>query len=232
MVRFMIKIENLSKIYRHQDHETLALDNINLSIKAGTIFGIIGKSGSGKSSLIRCINWLEHPTKGTITLDGTILTNLTAHQLKKQRQQVGMIFQQFNLLESRTVFDNVALPLEFIGVKKEIIEQQVIKSLELVGLSDKAQHYPSQLSGGQKQRVAIARALITQPKILLCDEATSALDPESTQAILELLKKINRELGITILVITHEMDVVKAICQEVAILHHGKLVEQGTLLDI
>ncbi len=228
----MIKIENLSKIYKHQDHETLALDNINLSIEAGSIFGIIGKSGSGKSSLIRCINLLEKPTQGTITLDGKTLSGLTAHQLKKQRQQVGMVFQQFNLLESRTVFDNIALPLEFTGVKKDIINQKIIKLLELIGLSEKKQHYPNQLSGGQKQRVAIARALITHPKILLCDEATSALDPESTQAILELLKKINRELGITILIITHEMDVVKAICQKVAILHNGQLVEQGTLLDI
>lgn len=228
----MIQIKNLTKIYTHQNKACTALNNINLSIAPGEIFGIVGKSGSGKSSLLRCINLLERPTEGEIFINHVPLLTLNAQQLKKQRREIGVIFQHFNLLTSRTVFENIALPLELMGIEKKQIKQQVDALLEWVDLIDKANHYPAALSGGQKQRVAIARALITQPKILLCDEATSALDPESTRVILNLLQKINQTLGITIVLVTHEMDVVKKICHKLAVFHHGVLVEQGTVLDI
>ena len=228
----MIEIKNLTKIYPHQNKELIALNDINLSIAAGEIFGIVGKSGSGKSSLLRCMNLLEQPTHGDVLIHHISLLSLNAQQLKKQRREIGVIFQQFNLLESRTVFENIALPLELVGVEKKQIKQQVDALLAWVDLADKTNHYPSALSGGQKQRVAIARALITHPKILLCDEATSALDPESTGVILTLLQKINQTLGITIVLITHEMDVVKRICHKLAVLDHGVLVEQGKVLEI
>jgi D-methionine transport system ATP-binding protein len=228
----MIEIKNLTKIYQHPHKPCVALEHINLSIAAGEIFGIVGKSGSGKSSLLRCMNFLEKPTHGSVFIDGVPLLATNAAQLKRHRQKIGFVFQHFNLLESRSVFDNIGLPLELMGVDKKQRAQQVNVLLEWVNLTDKAHCYPSALSGGQKQRVAIARALITQPKILLCDEATSALDPESTQAILTLLEQINQKLGITIVLITHEMDVVKKICHQLAVLDRGLLVEQGSVLDI
>ncbi|OXX44243.1 D-methionine ABC transporter, ATP-binding protein [Vibrio sp. V07_P2A8T137] len=209
-----------------------ALKEINLHIKQGTIFGVIGSSGAGKSTLIRCVNMLEAPTTGSVVVDGVDLTQLSKSELSQARRNIGMIFQHFNLLSSRTVFDNVALPLELAGVEKNSIEKKVSELLQLVGLTDKRETYPANLSGGQKQRVAIARALASDPKVLLCDEATSALDPATTQSILELLKEINRTLNITILLITHEMDVVKSICHEVAIIGDGELVEKGTVGEI
>ncbi|GAK18456.1 LOW QUALITY PROTEIN: methionine ABC transporter ATP-binding protein [Vibrio sp. JCM 19053] len=213
--------------------EILALKDINLHIDKGTIFGVIGSSGAGKSTLIRCVNMLEAPTSGSIIVDGVDLTKLSKkNQLVETRRNIGMIFQHFNLLSSRTVFDNVALPLELAGKDKSQITTKVTELLKLVALADKHESYPSNLSGGQKQRVAIARALASDPSVLLCDEATSALDPATTQSILELLKEINRKLNITILLITHEMEVVKSICHEVAIIGGGELVEKGTVGDI
>lgn len=206
----MIEINNVNKIFYQGDKAISALRDINLTIEQGNIFGVIGSSGAGKSTLIRCVNLLERPTSGDIIVDGVKLTQLSNQQLTLARRKIGMIFQHFNLLASRTVFANVALPLELAGVKKNQLENKVNELLELVGLSEKKHSFPANLSGGQKQRVAIARALASDPKVLLCDEATSALDPATTQSILQLLKKINRQLNITILLITHEMDVVKA----------------------
>ncbi|MCA2014471.1 methionine ABC transporter ATP-binding protein MetN [Vibrio tritonius] len=228
----MIEISNVNKVFLQGEKEIHALKNINLTIPQGTIFGVIGSSGAGKSTLIRCVNMLERPTSGAVVVDGIDLTQLTAAELSAARRNIGMIFQHFNLLSSRTVFDNVALPLELAGENKKAIDTKVSELLELVGLADKKDTYPSNLSGGQKQRVAIARALASDPKVLLCDEATSALDPATTQSILELLKEINRRLNITMLLITHEMDVVKSICNEVAIIGGGELVEKGTVGDI
>lgn len=198
----------------------------------GQICGVIGASGAGKSTLIRCVNLLERPTHGAIIIDGVDLTQLSDAELVKTRRQIGMIFQHFNLLTSRTVFENVALPLELENKSKAEIQEKTTALLALVGLSDKHNVYPANLSGGQKQRVAIARALASDPKVLLCDEATSALDPATTQSILKLLKEINRSLGITILLITHEMEVVKRICDQVAVIDKGRLVEQGTVSEI
>lgn len=228
----MIQTKHLSKRYSANNHEALALQNINLQVNRGEVFGVIGKSGAGKSTLIRCINLLETPSDGNVIIDGTDLTRLSAKQLRQQRRQIGMIFQLFNLLESRTAYENVALPLELSGESKKRIEKKVLSLLELVNLSDRCDYYPRQLSGGQKQRVAIARALITDPKLLLCDEPTSALDPESTTSILQLLKQINRKLNLTILLITHEMNVIKNICDRVAILDGGCLIEQGSVVEI
>lgn len=228
----MIEIKDVNKIFYQGTKEINALKNINLSIKQGTIFGVIGSSGAGKSTLIRCVNMLEVPTSGSVIVNGVDLTTLNSLQLSKARREIGMIFQHFNLLASRTVFQNIALPLELAGTTKADIETKVDSLLDLVGLSDKRNTYPANLSGGQKQRVAIARALASDPKVLLCDEATSALDPATTQSILKLLKKINRQLNITMLLITHEMDVVKSICHEVAIIGEGKLVEKGSIGDI
>ena len=228
----MIKLENVSKIFDVSGKKLTALDNVSLDIPKGHICGVIGASGAGKSTLIRCVNLLEKPTVGSVIIDGKDLTQLSDAELVLERRNIGMIFQHFNLLSSRTVFGNVALPLELEGTPKEKIEAKVNELLSLVGLSDKKNVYPSNLSGGQKQRVAIARALASNPKVLLCDEATSALDPATTHAILKLLKEINRTLGITILLITHEMDVVKRICDLVAIIDHGKLIEQGSVSDI
>ena len=228
----MIRINQVNKRFYQGKTVINALKDINLHIAQGTIFGVIGASGAGKSTLIRCVNMLEAPTSGEIIVDGVDLTKLTKAQLSEARRNIGMIFQHFNLLSSRTVFENVALPLELAGKEKSQIQAKVTELLQLVGLADKQQSYPSNLSGGQKQRVAIARALACDPKVLLCDEATSALDPATTQSILELLREINRKLKITILLITHEMDVVKSICHEVAIIGGGELVEKGTVGEI
>ncbi|MEZ9352109.1 methionine ABC transporter ATP-binding protein MetN [Vibrio splendidus] len=228
----MIKVNQVNKVFYQGTKEINALIDINLHIPQGQIFGAIGSSGAGKSTLIRCVNMLEAPTSGEVIVDGIDLTKLSKSELSEARRNIGMIFQHFNLLSSRTVFNNVALPLELAGRDKAAIEAKVSELLELVGLSDKRDTYPANLSGGQKQRVAIARALASDPKVLLCDEATSALDPATTQSILELLREINRKLSITILLITHEMDVVKSICHEVAIIGDGELVEKGTVGEI
>ena len=228
----MIEIKQLNKVFYQGDKAINALSDINLTIQQGTIFGVIGSSGAGKSTLIRCVNLLERPSNGQVIVDGVDLTTLSNQKLTLARRKIGMIFQHFNLLSSRTVFENVALPLELANTDKATIKAKVTELLALVGLADKHLSYPSNLSGGQKQRVAIARALASDPKVLLCDEATSALDPATTHSILELLQEINRKLNLTILLITHEMDVVKRICSEVAIIGGGKLVEQGSVGDI
>ncbi|WP_318488482.1 methionine ABC transporter ATP-binding protein MetN [Photobacterium leiognathi] len=228
----MIEIKQLNKVFYQGDKAINALSDINLTIQQGTIFGVIGSSGAGKSTLIRCVNLLERPSNGQVIVDGVDLTTLSNQKLTLARRKIGMIFQHFNLLSSRTVFENVALPLELANTDKATIKAKVTDLLALVGLEDKHLSYPSNLSGGQKQRVAIARALASDPKVLLCDEATSALDPATTHSILELLQEINRKLNLTILLITHEMDVVKRICSEVAIIGGGKLVEQGSVGDI
>lgn len=229
----MIKLEQISQIYQTPDGEDFeALKNVSLEIKPGEIFGIIGRSGAGKSTLVRCINLLNRPTSGNIIVEGRNLVALSESELREVRRSIGMIFQHFNLLSSRTVFDNVALPLELAGVPRAEIEAKVSPLIDLVGLSEHAGKYPSQLSGGQKQRVGIARALANSPKVLLSDEATSALDPESTKSTLNLLQKINRELGVTVVMITHEMSVVKSICHRVAVMNRGEVVETGRTIDV
>ena len=228
----MIKLNNITKIFTLPDKKLPALDNVSLHVPKGQICGVIGASGAGKSTLIRCVNLLERPTHGAVIIDDVDLTQLSDAELVKTRRQIGMIFQHFNLLTSRTVFENVALPLELENKSKAEIQEKTTALLALVGLSDKHNVYPANLSGGQKQRVAIARALASDPKVLLCDEATSALDPATTQSILKLLKEINRTLGITILLITHEMEVVKRICDQVAVIDKGRLIEQGTVSEI
>ncbi|ETX09927.1 methionine ABC transporter ATP-binding protein [Marinomonas ushuaiensis DSM 15871] len=228
----MIQIKNVNKVFYQGGRTIKALDDINLSISEGAIYGVIGSSGAGKSTLIRCVNLLERPTGGSVFVDGVDLNTLSNNELTLTRRKIGMIFQHFNLLSSRNAFDNVGLPLELAGINKQAIKAKVDSLLKLVGLEDKKDSYPANLSGGQKQRVAIARALASDPKVLLCDEATSALDPATTQSILELLRKINKEFNITILLITHEMAVVKSICTDVAIIGDGKLVEQGAVGDI
>lgn len=228
----MIKLNNITKIFTLPDKKLTALDNVSLHVSKGQICGVIGASGAGKSTLIRCVNLLERPTHGAVVIDDVDLTQLSEAELVKTRRQIGMIFQHFNLLTSRTVFENVALPLELENKSKTEIQEKTTALLALVGLSDKHNVYPANLSGGQKQRVAIARALASDPKVLLCDEATSALDPATTQSILKLLKEINRTLGITILLITHEMEVVKRICDQVAVIDKGRLIEQGTVSEI
>ncbi len=228
----MIKLKNISKVFDISGKKLTALDNVSLEVARGQICGVIGASGAGKSTLIRCVNLLERPTTGTVEVDGMELTRMSEGDLIHARRNIGMIFQHFNLLSSRTVFDNIALPLELEKTPTNKINEKVTALLELVGLADKRDTYPANLSGGQKQRVAIARALASEPHVLLCDEATSALDPATTQSILKLLKEINRTLGITILLITHEMDVVKRICDIVAVIDKGQLVEQGTVSDI
>ena len=228
----MIKLNNITKIFTLPDKKLTALDDVSLHVPKGQICGVIGASGAGKSTLIRCVNLLERPTHGAVIIDDVDLTQLSDTELVKTRRQIGMIFQHFNLLTSRTVFENVALPLELENKSKAEIQEKTTALLALVGLSDKHNVYPANLSGGQKQRVAIARALASDPKVLLCDEATSALDPATTQSILKLLKEINRTLGITILLITHEMEVVKRICDQVAVIDKGRLIEQGTVSEI
>ncbi len=230
----MVELKNIVKSFGagKDGQEVHAVKDVSLTINDGEIFGIIGFSGAGKSTLVRCINLLERPNSGTVTIDGTELTALDAKGLRAERKKIGMIFQHFNLMPSRTVFGNVAFPLDKSGLTKAEIAEKVKKLLALVELSDKADAYPSELSGGQKQRVAIARALANEPKLLLSDEATSALDPQTTNAILKLLRKLNRELGITIVVITHEMEVIKQICSRVAVMEHGHVVEVGDTFDI
>lgn len=228
----MIRLSQVSKVYSTKNGHFTAVAPTDLTVHQGEIFGIIGASGAGKSTLLRCVNFLEKPTSGKVLIDGVELSNLNEQELNATRQKIGMIFQHFNLLHSRTAFENIALPLELNGTPKNEINKKTIELLELVGLTDKKDHYPANLSGGQKQRVAIARALASNPKILLCDEATSALDPATTTAILDLLKHINRTLGITILLITHEMEVVKRICHKVAIMDKGQIIEQGTTSEL
>lgn len=228
----MIRISNLSKIYTKGRNEVAALQDINLKINKGDIYGIIGLSGAGKSSLIRCINRIEEPTEGDIWVNNINMVNLKPAQLREARKKMGMIFQSFNLLNSKTVFENIAFPLRLNKVPEKTIKEKVNSLLELVELTDKINVYPSQLSGGQKQRVGIARSLANEPDVLLCDEATSALDPKTTQQILNLLKNINRNFGLTIVVITHEMEVIKEICNRVAILESGRVIEEGNTIDI
>lgn len=228
----MITLQDIEKVYDNAKNAVHALKDINLTIHQGEIFGIIGKSGAGKSTLIRCINMLERPTKGTVLVDGQDLTSLKEVELRESRKHIGMIFQHFNLLSSRTVYQNIAFPLELSKKGKEEIDKEVTHLLDLVGLSDKKNSYPSQLSGGQKQRVGIARALACRPKVLLCDEATSALDPQTTKSILALLKDINRKFQLTIVLITHEMQVIKEICDRVAVIEDGHIVEEGPVLEV
>lgn len=229
----MIYLKNICKTFIDDNKkEVHAVNDVSLTINDGDIFGIIGFSGAGKSTLVRCINLLERPTSGTVEVDGKDLTKLSEKELRESRKKIGMIFQHFNLFPSRTIFGNVAFPLQGSGLSKEEIAAKVRNLLELVGISEKENAYPSQLSGGQKQRVAIARALANDPDILLCDEATSALDPQTTKAILDLLKDLNKKLGITIVVITHEMAVVKEICNKVAVMEKGRVVEEGDVFSI
>ena len=227
-----ILIQNVSKTYSTKDGNVQALKNVNLSIDQGDIYGIIGMSGAGKSTLVRCINYLEEPTEGKIFIKGKELGSFSKKELRKQREDIGMIFQHFNLLMQKSVLENICFPLYIHGKKKTEARKRAKELLEIVGLSDKAKAYPAQLSGGQKQRVAIARALASNPKILLCDEATSALDPQTTASILDLLKEINQKFGITIVIITHQMSVVREICSHVAIMKLGEVVEDGKVSEI
>lgn len=228
----MIELQNVEKTYYGKASDIHALNKTNLNINAGEIFGVIGQSGAGKSTLIRCINMLEVPTGGRVIVDGKDLTAMNESELRKARQSIGMIFQHFNLLASRTVYQNIAFPLEIQGLSSEDIRSKVEPLLELVGLVDRRDHYPSQLSGGQKQRVGIARALASSPKVLLCDEATSALDPQTTKSILDLLKDINKRMNLTIVMITHQMQVVKEICDRVAVIENGYIIEEGTMFEL
>ena len=228
----MIELTHISKNFASGGRTVHAVQDVSLSIGKGEIFGIIGFSGAGKSTLVRCINLLERPTSGSVTVDGKEMTALSARELRQARKKIGMIFQHFNLMPSRTVFGNVAYPLRGSGLSRGQIADKVQRLLELVGIGDKAEAYPKQLSGGQKQRVAIARALANDPNVLLCDEATSALDPQTTKAILRLLKDLNEKLGITVVIITHEMAVVKEICDRVAVMEHGRVVEQGEVFNV
>ncbi|WP_034294596.1 methionine ABC transporter ATP-binding protein [Herbaspirillum sp. RV1423] len=228
----MIEIQGVTQRFQSGSGTVDAVRDVNLSIRKGEIFGIIGRSGAGKSTLVRTINLLNRPTSGHIVLDGKDMTMLSADDLREARRHIGMIFQHFNLLSSRTVYDNIALPLELAGLSKAEIAKKVEPLLELVGLTALKDRYPAQISGGQKQRVGIARALANNPKVLLSDEATSALDPETTRSILELLRKINKELGLTIVLITHQMEVIKVICDRVAVMEAGQVIEQGEVLDV
>ena len=228
----MIQIKDVTKTFVGRDNTVEALKGINLDIEKGNICGIIGMSGAGKSTLVRCLNFLEKPTSGTVLIEGQDLQAMNDVQLRRTRTEIAMIFQHFNLLMQRNVRDNICFPLEIVGVKRKEAKKRAAELLKIVGLSEKAKAYPSQLSGGQKQRVAIARALANNPKILLCDEATSALDPTTTKSILALLKEINQQYGITIVIITHEMSVVQEICNQVAIIDDGYLVESGSVEDV
>ncbi|MFE8964941.1 methionine ABC transporter ATP-binding protein [Streptomyces iakyrus] len=234
----MITTSGLTKVYRARGREVTALDGVDLHVREGEVYGVIGQSGAGKSSLIRCVNLLERPTSGTVTVAGQDLTALAGRgpragkELRQARSRIGMVFQHFNLLSSRTVQDNVELPLEILGKSGQERSRKALELLDLVGLADKAKSYPAQLSGGQKQRVGIARALAGDPKVLLSDEATSALDPETTRSILALLRDLNRQLGLTVLLITHEMDVVKSVCDSAALMENGRIVESGTVSEL
>ena len=227
----MIKLEHLSKTFAGKDN-VHALRDVSLTVREGEIYGVIGYSGAGKSTLIRCINLLERPDEGKVWVDGRELTSLRAAALNRERRKIGMIFQQFNLFATRTVLDNVAYPLRFSGMSRKAIREKAEALLQYVELSDKRDAYPSQLSGGQKQRVAIARALACDPKVLLCDEATSALDPQTTASILQLIRRLNREMGITVVMITHQMQVVKEACHRVAVMENGRVVEEGDVFSI
>ena len=228
----MIQLQNLSKTFSTSNGKLIAVDNVNISVETGEIFGIIGYSGAGKSTLIRLLNGLEKPSSGSVIVNGQEISSSSGQALRMARQKVSMIFQHFNLLWSRTVEDNIAFPLEIAGISKAKRAERVEELIELVGLKGREKAYPAQLSGGQKQRVGIARALANNPEVLLCDEATSALDPETTDAILELLVDINKRLGLTIVLITHEMHVIRKICHRVAVMEAGKVVEMGSVLDI
>ena len=228
----MIRLEHVSKTFTTKSGYVHAVKDISLDINEGEIFGIIGFSGAGKSTLVRCMNLLERPEEGSVIVDDKNLLELDGAQLREMRKKIGMIFQHFNLMRSRTVAQNVAFPLKKSGLSKEEIRQKVMELLELVDLSEKANVYPSQLSGGQKQRVAIARSLANDPKVLLCDEATSALDPQTTHSILKLIKDINRKLNLTVVLITHEMGVVKEICDRVAVMEDGHIVEEGSIVEV
>ncbi|MFD6289901.1 methionine ABC transporter ATP-binding protein [Streptomyces sp. NPDC060205] len=234
----VITTTGLTKVYRSRGREITALDGVDLHVREGEVYGVIGQSGAGKSSLIRCVNLLERPTAGTVTVAGQDLTALAGRgpragkELRQARSRIGMVFQHFNLLSTRTVQDNVELPLEILGKSGKERSRKALELLDLVGLSDKAKSYPAQLSGGQKQRVGIARALAGDPKVLLSDEATSALDPETTRSILHLLRDLNRQLGLTVLLITHEMDVVKTVCDSAALMENGQIVESGTVTEL
>lgn len=231
-LHFMIELRGITQTYQGSQGPVEALKGIDLTIQPGEVFGIIGKSGAGKSSLVRVINLLNRPTTGQVIVGGQDLTQLNDAQLREARREIGMVFQHFNLLSSRTVFDNAALPLELAGMDKAAIRERVNPLLELVGLSALADRYPAQISGGQKQRVGIARALASRPKVLLSDEATSALDPETTRSILDLLRQVNRELGLTVVLITHQMQVIKQVADRVAVIEAGRIVEQGRVLDV
>ena len=228
----IIEIKNLSKTFGSGESQVAALQDVSLKVQQGEIFGIIGLSGAGKSTLVRCINLLEHPNEGAVLFHGEDLTNLKEKQLRMQRRKISMIFQSFNLLDQRTALDNICFPLELAGVSRKEARKRAMELLETVGLPDKANAYPVQLSGGQKQRIAIARALASDPEVLLCDEATSALDPTTTDSILKLLQKINRERGITVIIITHQMSVIEQICHRVAILDHGEVAEIGDVESV
>ncbi|MFX3619377.1 MAG: methionine ABC transporter ATP-binding protein [Sporolactobacillus sp.] len=228
----MIELQHVSKTFQVGKNKIEALKDVSLRINKGEVFGVIGFSGAGKSTLIRCINLLERPTKGTVLVDGKNILKLNKNQLLRMRRKIGMIFQGYNLLETATVYDNVAIPLKLEGVPKKEIVSRAEKYLDIVGLAERRDAYPSQLSGGQKQRVAIARALAHEPEILLSDEATSALDPNTTESILELLLKVNKDLGITIFLITHELNVIQRVCDRVAVMEKGRIVEQGSVVDI
>ncbi|MFJ6631461.1 methionine ABC transporter ATP-binding protein [Streptomyces sp. NPDC091376] len=234
----MITTTGLTKVYQSRGRDVTALDGVDLHVREGEVFGVIGRSGAGKSSLIRCVNLLERPTSGTVSVDGVDLTALAGRgsragkELRQARSRIGMVFQHFNLLSSRSVKDNIELPLEILGVTGAERSRRALELLDLVGLADKAKAYPGQLSGGQKQRVGIARALAGNPKVLLSDEATSALDPETTRSILQLLRDLNQQLGLTVLLITHEMDVVKTVCDSAALMREGRIVESGTVSEL
>ncbi len=228
----MIEIKNLSKTFKTADSSLDALKNVSLTINDGDIYGIIGMSGAGKSTLVRCINMLERPTEGQILIDGVDMGSLSSKQLRDARRNITMIFQGFNLLMQRNCLKNICFPLELEGMKKEDAKKRALELLEIVGLPDKAKAYPAQLSGGQQQRIAIARALATNPKVLLCDEATSALDPNTTHSILNLIRDINKKLGITVIIITHQMSVVEETCNRVAILDNGTVIEQGEVSTV
>lgn len=228
----LIQLENISKIYRRNGKETQALKNVSLHVNKGDIFGVIGFSGAGKSTLVRMVNFLESPTSGSVLIDGKDLNSFSPKELRQAQKDIGMIFQHFNLLNSKTIYHNVALPLVLAKEKKHVIKDRVMELLRFVGLEDKALNYPNELSGGQKQRIGIARALATNPSILLCDEATSALDPQTTDSILKLLQRINQEYNITIMIITHEMSIIQKICNRVAVMENGEIIEEGDVLDV
>ncbi|MDG4532838.1 ATP-binding cassette domain-containing protein [Streptomyces sp. AV19] len=234
----MITTKGLTKVYRSRGREVIALDGVDLHVREGEVYGVVGQSGAGKSTLIRCVNLLERPTSGTVTVAGQDLTALAGRgpragaELRRARSSIGMIFQHFNLLSSRTVQSNVELPLEILGLSGKERSRKALELLDLVGLADKAKAYPGQLSGGQKQRVGIARALAGDPKVLLSDESTSALDPETTRSILQLLRDLNQQLGLTVLLITHQMEVVKTICDSAALMKGGRVVESGTVAEL